>query len=84
MAIPVSLRGTSRHLSFALLRGRRRMARRLGAFGAGGHLRWGDPHRARGLAAVTLQIIRDWVMRFNERGAAGLLTANRRSTLEAQ
>ena len=43
------------------------------AFGAGGDLRWGDPHRAARIGGVTLQIIRDWVMRFNARGAAGLL-----------
>jgi hypothetical protein len=29
------------------------------------------------IGGVTLQIIRDWVMRFNERGAAACLTANR-------
>ena len=33
---------------------------------------WSDAAR---LGNVTLQIIRDWVMRFNERGPKGLLTA---------
>ena len=32
------------------------------------------------IGGVGLQIIRDWVMRFNARGAAGCLTANRQAS----
>src|SRR5664279_2781302 len=64
MAIPVRCAGTSRLRSCAVLRGRRRMARRLGGF-------W--LLEAAKIGGVGLQIIRDWVMRFNARGAVGLL-----------
>ena len=41
---------------------------------AGGHLRWGNPHRGgEETGGVTLQIIRDWVMRFNARVLPALL-----------
>ena len=74
MAIPVSLRGdfkASQRRALARKTKDGPQARRLLALG--GNLRWGDPHRGGEDGGVTLQIIRDWMMRFNARGAVGLL-----------
>jgi transposase len=84
MAIPVSLRGD---LTASQLRGLARktkdgpQTRRLFAVAAiyDGATRT----EAAKIGGVELQIIRDWVMRFNSRGASGLLDGAG-PTLEAQ
>src|SRR5205823_12101338 len=43
------------------------------AFSTRGYLRWGNAHRGGQDRRVGLQIIRDWVLRFNARGPDGLL-----------
>ena len=69
MTIPVALRGDFKaSQARAVLRGRRRMARRRGASDAGGHLRWAIRTEAAKIGGVTLQIIRDRVMRLSRGG----------------
>src|ERR1700745_3792726 len=43
------------------------------AFSTRGYLRWGNAHRGGQDRRCGLQIIRDWVLRFNARGPDGLL-----------
>jgi transposase len=74
MAIPVSLRGDFKASELRALARKTKdgpQARRLLALAAiyDGATRT----EAARIGGVTLQIIRDWVMRFNARGAAGLL-----------
>src|SRR5271155_4127306 len=74
MAIPVSLRGDFKASQLRALARKTKdgpQARRLLALAAiyDGATRT----EAARIGGVTLQIIRDWVMRFNARGAAGLL-----------
>ena len=72
MTIPVALRGTLAHRSARSARKTKDgpQARRLLTLAAiyDGATRT----EAAKIGGVTLQIIRDWVMRFNARGAAGL------------
>jgi hypothetical protein len=79
MAIPVSLRGDFKASQLRALARKTKdgpQARRLLTLAAiyDGATRT----EAAKIGGVTLQIIRDWVMRFNARGACGLRTANRR------
>jgi Winged helix-turn helix len=82
MSVPVPLRGD---FGAAQLRGLARktkddpQARRLLALSAiyDGATRT----EAAKIGGVGLQIIQDWVLRFNARGPAGLLTASRRASL---
>src|SRR5450631_3708521 len=74
MSIPVSLRGDFKASQLRALARKTKdgpQARRLLALAAiyDGATRT----EAARIGGVTLQIIRDWVMRFNARGAAGLL-----------
>ena len=74
MSIPVSLRGDFKALQLRALARKTKdgpQVRRLLALAAiyDGATRT----EAARIGGVTLQIIRDWVMRFNARGAAGLL-----------
>ncbi|HEY5130792.1 MAG TPA: helix-turn-helix domain-containing protein, partial [Bradyrhizobium sp.] len=74
MSIPVSLRGDFKASQLRVLARKTKdgpQARRLLALAAiyDGATRT----EAARIGGVTLQIIRDWVMRFNARGAAGLL-----------
>jgi len=78
MSVPVSLRGdfkASQLRAFARKTKDGPQARRLLALAAiyDGASRT-EPAR---ISGVTLQIIRDWVVRFNARGLAGCLMANR-------
>src|SRR5476649_656373 len=70
----VLLRGDFDAARLRVLRRRRRMGRRLGGFWRWRPFTTGATRtEAARIGGVTLQIIRDWVMRFNARGAAGLL-----------
>jgi hypothetical protein len=74
MSIPVSLRGDFTAFQLRALARKTKdgpQARRLLALAA--IYRGATRTEAAKIGGVTLQIIRDWVMRFNARGAAGLL-----------
>ena len=78
MSIPVSLRGDFKASQLRALARKTKdgpQTRRLLALAAiyDGATRT----EAARIGGVTLQIIRDWVMRFNARGAAGLLSCSR-------
>ena len=80
MAIPVSLRGDFKASQLRALARKTKdgpQARRLLTLAAiyDGATRT----EAAKIGGVTLQIIRDWVMRFNARGASACLTANRQA-----
>src|SRR6201982_388384 len=59
--------------SFAVWQERPKTASGSPAFSTRGYLRWGNAHRGGQDRGVGLQIIRDWVLRFNARGPDGLL-----------
>jgi hypothetical protein len=82
MAIPVSLRGDFKASQLRALARKTKdgpQARRLLALAA--IYEGATRTEAARIGGVTLQIIRDWVMRLNERGLPAYLTANRQVNL---
>ena len=81
MSIPIALRGISMRRGCAAWRGRRRMDLRRGGF-----WRWRRFTTARTrteaakIGGVGLQIVRDWVVRFNAAGRTACSTARRRAS----
>src|SRR5205814_1576452 len=59
--------GISMHSSYAALRGGRRRATSAPFAGSRRDLRRGDPEASK-IGGVTLQIVRDWVVKFNAHG----------------
>ena len=60
------------HSSYAALRGGRRRATSAPFAGSRRDLRRGDPEASK-IGGVTLQIVRDWVVKFNAHGPDGLV-----------
>ena len=71
--MPVPLRGDFDAVGLGTVSRGSKDAAQTGVCGAGGDLRGGEPDRCRRIGGVTLQIVWDWVLKFNAHGPDGLI-----------